>query len=65
MQDIENKLTDLIGKTDNDELMETWLQYLKEKKDKSDRLEKRITKKDPLIIGALLGALIGSLFSED
>ncbi len=65
MEQIEKKLEDLIGESGNDELMSAWLDFLEEKNKRNSRIEAKIDKKDPIIIGALLGAFIGSLFSEE
>lgn len=64
IHEIENHLTDLIGNTGDDELMDTWLEYLTLKKEASDRLSSRIDQNDPIIVGALMGALVGSLFKD-
>lgn len=62
MQEIEDKIEQLIAKSGNDELMAAWLEFLEQKKTNTERLEDRISKKDPVLVGALIGAAIGGLF---
>ena len=64
MQEIEDKNENLIAEHGNDELMSAWLEFLEQKKINSERLESRLSKKDPVLVGALIGAVIGSLFDK-
>jgi hypothetical protein len=64
MQEIEDKIEKLISESDNDELMAAWLEFLEKKREGAERLESRISKKDPVLIGAMIGALIGSIFEK-
>ena len=64
MKEIENKIENLIAKSDNDELMAAWLEYLEQKNKNSERLVKRLEDKDPILTGAIVGAIIGSLFDK-
>lgn len=64
MQDIENKIEKLIAEQGNDELMAAWLEFLEQKRINAERLQSRLSKKDPVLVGALIGAAIGSLFEE-
>lgn len=62
MQEIEDKIEQLIANSGNDELMAAWLEFLEQKKANSERLSSRLSQKDPVLTGALIGAFIGSLF---
>ena len=62
MQEIDDKIEELIAKSENDELMSAWLEFLEQKKANSERLASRLSQKDPVLIGALIGAFIGSVF---
>ena len=64
MQEIEDKIEKLISESDNDELMAAWLEFLEKKREGAERLEGQISKKDPVLIGAMIGALIGSIFEK-
>ena len=64
MKEIEDKIEKLIGESGNDELMAAWLEYLDKKREKAERLESRLSKKDPVLTGAIIGAFIGSLFDK-
>lgn len=64
MQEIEDKIEKLIGESGNDELMAAWLEYLAQKKTNAERLESRLSKKYPILTGAVIGAFIGSLFDK-
>lgn len=50
-----------IGEVGDDELMSLWLKRCEIKLEKSKELEKRLSEKDPVIIGGIIGAFIGSL----
>lgn len=64
MQEIEDKIEQLIAEHGNEELMAAWLEFLEQKKINTERIEDRIAKKDPVLVGALIGAVIGGLFKE-
>lgn len=64
MQEIEDKIEKLIAEHGNDELMAAWLEFLEAKKSNTERLANRLSKKDPVLVGALIGAVIGSLFEK-
>lgn len=62
MQEIQDKIENRIAEVGDDQLMSLWLEYLSAKKEQSERIEKRLSEKDPVLTGAILGAVIGSLF---
>lgn len=62
MKEIEDKLEKLISESDNQPLMDAWLEYLKKKNESAERLAKRLEEKDPVLLGGIVGAFIGSLF---
>ena len=64
MDEIEKKLENLIGESGNDQLMAAWLEYLDKKNEAAQKFSNRVSKKDPVIIGAAIGAIIGSLFKD-
>ena len=64
MQEIEDKIESLIAEHGNDELMAAWLEFLEQKRINAERLQGRISRKGPVLVGALIGAAIGSLFEK-
>ena len=64
MKEIEDRIEQLIAEHGNDELMAAWLEFLEQKRINTERLENRISKKDPVLVGAIIGAVIGGLFKE-
>ena len=64
MDEIEKKLSNLIAENGDEKLMAAWLEYLDKKNEAAQKLSDRVSKKDPVIIGAAIGAIIGSLFKD-
>ena len=64
MDEIEKKLENLIGESGNDQLMAAWLEYLDKKNEAAQKFSDRVSRKDPVVIGAAIGAIIGSIFEK-
>ena len=64
MDEIECKIEKRIAEIGDNDLMALWLKRLELKKEQSIRIEKRLSEKDPVLTGALIGAAIGSFFTK-
>lgn len=64
MEELDDRIEKLIAEIGNEDLMNLWLERLSFKKEQSERIEKRLSEKDPILTGALIGAAIGSLFNK-
>lgn len=61
---INNDIEQEIAESGNDKLQELWLELLAAKSEKERIFCTRIIEKDPVVIGATIGGLIGHLFSN-
>jgi len=59
-QEIEDKIENRIGELGDPELMKLWLDFLSQKEKDAERLIKRLSEKDPILVSALVGATIGA-----
>ena len=65
LQEIEDAITAKIVEIENEEMYALWIEYLEAKTRGLERLCDGMVKKDPVVIGAVIGAAIGHLFKKD
>ena len=65
LQEIEDAITQKIADIENEDLYALWLEYLEAKTNGLERLVNGMEKKDPVVVGAVIGALVGQLFVKD
>jgi len=56
MDELELLIEKRIGEVGDDELMKLWLKRCEIKLEKAKEVEKRLSEKDPVIIGGIIGA---------
>ena len=62
--EIEKDITNELGESGSDNAQDLWLEYLEAKNEKTSLFAQKIVDKDPIVIGATIGAIIGHLFSK-
>ena len=62
--EIEKDITNELGESGTDYAQDLWLEYLQAKNEKTSQFAQKIIDKDPIVIGATIGAIIGHLFSK-
>ena len=65
LQEIEDAITAKLAEIENTDMYDLWTEYLGAKNRGLVRLVEGMEKKDPVIIGAVIGAAIGHLFTKD
>lgn len=60
--EIEKDITNELGESGTDYAQDLWLEYLQAKNEKTSQFAQKIIDKDPIVIGATIGAIVGHLF---
>ena len=64
LEQINSDIEQEIAESGNDKLQELWLELLAAKSEKERIFCTRVIERDPVVIGATIGGLIGHLFSS-
>ena len=61
IEKIEDAIENRISEIGDDVLQSLWLEFLTKKRENNERFLQRLEQKDPVLVGGMIGALIGSL----
>lgn len=65
LQKIEDRIERLIGETGNQELMDAWIELLEAKKAQMQKILDHLERKDPVLLVAIGGAVLGHIMKRD